>query len=558
MPQAMVRTAPWVGDVQESERTLSRLHASYVAKRLAFVVGAGASMASGLPSWGTLNRRLLSGFFRLQLEAAVHEPEELQALGSVFDGWFGGSAIVDLIRKKLKKKDAFARLLHDALYEGIADPELQPIHIELAATLRPTKGRSDGLYTFNFDDLLERALKQVHGRKDSGRRVLTRTSRKRQSSPARHGQVWVSHLHGFLPFQPASDAPHARGALILSEKDYLDTDGSWADQALEDLLGSGKDILLVGLSLSDSRLRRLLFMRLQEKHLRRGQVFAILTTPRDDKPQPSRFDQGAGAGSVFDVLIRKAQATARRYEPEYWKDWGVTVLRVDIPWLIPFLLRRIRCGSNTRDWARDACAILRQRASASPALYHPKTQGEACEGLAYSLDFIRRRFAVRTDEEIEMGFFVPVHRGSRSVLKLAFVAGAAPRTRPDSPGPRPGGPSPDPDDGKWELNVGDIEQPQGAAGFAYVWGAEVEAKRGSAFMDANFTSEMRAEWGKGRVFSSVLCIPILDVGDSIPIGVACVCSNRTDPFWASLAGDDRLELAFCLRQLYTDLLKYKP
>ena len=188
---------------------------------------------------------------------------------SEFSSHFGREAVIDLLREQIEEpqnsagNQNFQTLLHQALYEGISGYDLQPIHYELACCVlhQPHRDQEHVIYTLNYDDILEKAMESVGGEKP---RAITAGTPKDNS---------VIHLHGYLPL----DIEKAEGTLILSEKDYLNTDESWADERLKSIFEKpNRDILLIGMSLRDPRLRRLLHHRASSKK-QGGKVYAILS-----------------------------------------------------------------------------------------------------------------------------------------------------------------------------------------------------------------------------------------------------------------------------------------
>ncbi|MFY0581866.1 hypothetical protein ACN28S_53130 [Cystobacter fuscus] len=169
---------------------VTNLQRSFQEGSLEFLVGAGASIASGLPSWNELNRRLLSSFLAQEHSDLEFQSGDLDVAARIFVDNFGREAVVDVVRDKLPT-ERYLDMLRDALYRGVPK-DVSSIHLELAAILAASmdtpRRRLHGLYTFNFDDLLERAAERLLGKAPE---VIVTEER-----PA---EPHVVHLHGYLP-----------------------------------------------------------------------------------------------------------------------------------------------------------------------------------------------------------------------------------------------------------------------------------------------------------------------------------------------------------------------
>lgn len=376
---------------------LEEIHESFVEGRLQIIVGAGSSMAADLPGWNELNAAMVHEFFRIEFAAAEDRPfpfddEELEKLSSVFTNRFGRDAVIDLLKDRLAEKEeaqegrGFLELLCKALYGEIKSYDLQPIHRELAAAMkqRAESGDDAYLYTLNYDDALEKAIEEV---REERPKVITSDEAIVDNS--------VIHLHGFLPLGEADDEPIdlKAGEIILSEKDYLSSTGQIADRRLEELFQDpDSDVLLVGMSLEDPRLRRLLHSRTSSSADSSNRVWVLLSR---------------GGQSVSDeAAVRKAQRFAEHYVPSYWRAWDVEAITVPDHEFVPACIRAIRMGMDAGAWVADGARFLAQQ-GVYDGLYSDGNQVEKQIYLIQKHDLIRRRFEVVTDEELILSFYVP-------------------------------------------------------------------------------------------------------------------------------------------------------
>jgi hypothetical protein len=216
------------------------------APRLTLLVGTGASMEAGLPSWETLIRRLLRRAAKAQKLIDVSNEDALERweAEAVRDGYLGAAAIVDALAEKRRN-----RWLLDALFED-KDPDSYfpgAISKQIPGLYRAFGDRLR-VMTMNYDDLIEQAF-----RDDGAVDVLpaTKGSDQRLEKP---GLLLVHHLHGHVTRERK-----VLGDLVLSEGDYhrMQSRIGWQDtlvgQALRD-----STVLFVGTSLIDPNLLRYL------------------------------------------------------------------------------------------------------------------------------------------------------------------------------------------------------------------------------------------------------------------------------------------------------------
>jgi len=477
------------------------------------IVGAGASIASGLPDWNELNLRLLKSFLRHEHADLELEGRDHAVAAAVLQARFGREAAVDLVRSKLPKQ--YEELLWDALFQGRTNYDPSSVHYEVAAGLLHGPGPRLA-YTFNFDSLLSDAIDELQVRSPSKSR-----------STSRHHDVSVSHLHGRLKSRGERE-----GDLILSEQDfYRAAHGDAADRTLRQLLEE-HDVLLIGLSLQDPRLRRQLLNRIEWPPAKRHKVFVLLTESR--------------AGGSAELSERLSHQFVRTHERSFWTDWHLDVGFVPTHELLPVHIRAIRLGPDPAGWLARARAFLRANSPVYKRLYGREEQAEARELLRAVRRLVMHRYGVSRDECLGIGAFVPSPT-STDCIQLGFrLKGGLSR---DEAG-----------EGEHlqrrQLRVSPWSGVQGAAGHSYAYGVLVEAQKDSPFLDAGFTERMRETWGPARSFRSLLCIPIADAQDWVPIGVIYLSSNQPEPFWSRLPRDEYLDLQCTLRSTFRSALRY--
>ncbi len=196
------------------------------------VVGAGASVDSGMPAWDALVQKITS---RLKNEHARN-----LALTDDSDGILRKSEYVLEMVLSERGRGTQEELVRDALYG--ASIETVPGQLANAiASLVVDSGARVRLATTNFDDVLETALGLT------SKRTVTPFVLEDAAKWRRHRGLSVLHLHGRLP-----RAASAEGNLILTESSFLKY-GLAVREVLTDCIREGP-VVFIGLSVTDPNL----------------------------------------------------------------------------------------------------------------------------------------------------------------------------------------------------------------------------------------------------------------------------------------------------------------
>lgn len=587
----------------------NKLHETYEKNTWDLVVGAGASIASGSPSWNELNSRLLCSFFKDMTQGLLKfQPSDLNIASDIFISRFGREAVVDLVRKKLRKKrlaaaDAKGRelasreldlpyyeLLRSVLYD-VPAKGVSGIHLELAAwTLAQRRGPKQDhvVYTFNFDNFLEQAIELL--RPEAGK-VHSIYDQESMELPLPPEVPRVIHLHGFIPpdgngARPAGRAPGTRsgalpikGTLVLSEEDYFTSynEDSWDWMVAQNnrlfLQKRERDFrpttILVGLSMTDALLREVLLHRKGlVVHPKRDDE-----APKEDRLPPKMcilLDRPAAA-STSELIERAAHQVVRKFEREFWENWHIDTLLAERA-LIPFYLRQVRLGRDGAAWLEKARCVL-ETSPVYPRLYDMGVQEKLSDTQALYSAWLRRHFPIPSDELLHIGGFVPARRDIATTKRLrgsliqAFrYREPIPSYREDGTPPwngRPGGGGRDvsgvlsaKEGAERHFSVASLDEPEGVIGRAYVWGCEVEASREQILADPSVQGAESAKWTRERNFASLLCVPVIDSRDWLPVGVMLIASNKREAFWKALDALAYDELRTALRSFFQSLFQY--
>jgi SIR2-like protein len=253
------------------------------AGRLTFVVGAGASMEAGLPSWGSLVRNVLEAVAPSDLS----EGDRAAWLGAVeASGLLGMAATA---RALAGSDRAFMKLVDHHVYRGKGADHFEPGPLAREIARWKQRYPEIEIATFNYDQLLEHALEDVG--------LTAQAVENAGLKP--DGVAVVRHLHGKLSGVPSNDA------VVLTESDYaLWTAGSWQDEfmasALEGLC------VFVGLSFTDQNLLRWIYGAGGSDHVA---VLSRQSAPRLSRPVRAALEAATRR------RLQAANVTA------YWADF---------------------------------------------------------------------------------------------------------------------------------------------------------------------------------------------------------------------------------------------
>jgi SIR2-like domain len=227
------------------------IEAAGAGGKVSLLVGAGASMEAGLPSWDALLDRLLvrgiraSNLVGFEADAAEQEAATQRWLADAArDGPLGKAALAEALAEgELKdwiKEELFAPAAGPQEYfPGPISREIPFLQAALGDQLR--------VMTLNYDDLIEQAFRDHPGAPEP-----YATSGDDHHVP--DGKCEIMHLHGYLG---RDDRP--QGQIILSEADYMHMQhqSAWQEAMVQAAL-MDSTFVFVGTSLLDPNLIRYL------------------------------------------------------------------------------------------------------------------------------------------------------------------------------------------------------------------------------------------------------------------------------------------------------------
>ena len=305
----------------QAKRLLQDLKETYHEEGVAFVLGAGVSGDSGLPSWadlvGSLFTLAFDGFMSNGLTA-----DEAAVLFSAASELNSNSPLqtARYLRRALAAQGVrLEAKVTELLYAKYDPSRLSPLLQAIAAMCTPerTGPRVHGVVTYNFDDLLETSL---------SRRYIKAASIYRQQAYASPDELAVYHVHGFLPRDPSPFEGLDESLLAFSEEGYhqLYADPYHWTNIVQLNLFRERTCIMVGLSLTDPNLRRLL--EIASRGGTSPRHFALMRRISED----SLLEQNGAVSNVDSEARREFLSIHHALQEQIFaEELGVSVIWLD-------------------------------------------------------------------------------------------------------------------------------------------------------------------------------------------------------------------------------------
>ncbi len=477
-----------------SPSPIEQLHKSYKAGKLRLLVGAGTGIPAGFPSWQRLCLGLMEGYL-----ADKYASQTLVSRGQVRElsegllEVLGRDAAADFVR--IADPDRFHERLADALYDGRYIDELPVLstHCQLGALALGSKNPGSFLFTTNYDPMVELALAYLMP--GSNWRHFRRYGVGVEAESA-DGRPLIHHVHGWV--DPDGDSG---GTVVLTETHYLELQReNQADpnRLLQRLLTDEGSLLIVGMSLADPNLKRLLYVR------------------KRDELRP--------ANQRVYVVLRRRDPVLDGYLVEHWRSWKINIVHVDGYDDVPGLLRDVAWGeASTPAWLAASRNWMRQRVG--DLLFDDRWQELAYNTLRALAEQLRVWFALPVEERVDLAIFAPLLEDDAGPAIGKVASSKRCRTGVEARAHME----------RRRLSV-ERKHEQGVAGLAFGTGTTREVLDDGDGLNLNFSPEMVRTWDVDegyREWRSVLAIPVLDSTSWLPMAVITVTSNLPRPFWAS-------------------------
>jgi hypothetical protein len=300
-----------IGSSSVNHGDLEGLRSAWRRNELVLFLGAGVSIAYGIPGWKNLVLEMLFDQTTHAARMRGLSPNYRRALSSWLADYFEYDPVIlartieDDIRSRSRRKssgtqqadDLFMGALRRHLYATVRDGPGQKTTLSgIADFIAASRGHIPAIVSFNFDDLLEVELAR---RKVDFQVVYSGTRFSNQQLP-------IIHPHGFVP----RTGELADCAVVFSERHYHELMETVFHWALTEIVAHLRHntVLFVGLSMSDPNLRRLLDACRNSKIPPHWQVQRRHQVRQDDRPY------------VVDDIQRRAREWGRILDGEDLKD----------------------------------------------------------------------------------------------------------------------------------------------------------------------------------------------------------------------------------------------
>lgn len=321
---------------------------AYSGNHLALGLGAGVSQGSKLPPWDELVRRV----------AGSIEGVGRSAANALLEDGFDPIAVATYLRTRVTRNEVFAENVRNALYRDFKlPPASKHNHRSFASAIRkanPTLhavgtmcGIAEGndkfapnrkiraILTLNVDCLLEE-----YTRARFKKRVLRTTER--AAAGASSHRIHSYHVHGFLVRDTSSAdlSKESPDRLVFTEQQYFDAvadANGFTNYTVLFLLREYR-FLFIGLSMTDSNLRRSLHLSYRE---RVRELQAEGETPRKAHERACRHW----------ALLKRGKTIPDEARERMLEALGVRVLWMRDHDSIPGILRAIYESDRDHQWS---------------------------------------------------------------------------------------------------------------------------------------------------------------------------------------------------------------
>lgn len=299
---------------------ISALKRKYQSEELTLFLGAGVSADAGIPKWNELINSLLSEMI-LRRAQGTHDALLTDHLNDIINLAYKNKEDSPLVQMRYIRgafsSEEYQKLVHDVIYKD--NPKTNTALLDAIAEICTPKRNHigvQGVVTYNFDDLLERRLKN--------QRVLTNTISNEQDITDSQ-KLSIFHVHGYLP----KKLREIRGdvELIFSEEDYhrvYRDSYCWSNIVQLNYLREST-CLFIGCSLTDPNVRRLLDVAARSNEKPRHYAFLR---------KHSNFE----AKDIDPDAIKAYESIDMNLREKYYATMGLNIIWVDKYDDIPLVL----------------------------------------------------------------------------------------------------------------------------------------------------------------------------------------------------------------------------
>lgn len=320
---------------EERSKRIEQLKLKYKDGNFSLLLGAGVSCDAKLPSWEQLISSLLIKYFsETQNADNKFSQKSINTISENFKENHFNSALLSAryLKKSFTKSnepsDKFKNIIHEILYKTNTINRNSKLIEVIGRLCIPTRLRAhiDSIITYNFDDLIEQKLKKLNLHHHVIPNELETYSIK---------ELPIYHVHGFIPENPNQYDDYVGNEIVFSEDGYhkMYSDSYHWSNLVQLTHLREKSCLMIGLSMDDPNLRRLLDIvsnpSVESKH------FAILQRVKED----SLITSTSTAEELN--LSKNFLQSHHQLQEAIFKDLGVNIIWYEEYSEIPVILEML-------------------------------------------------------------------------------------------------------------------------------------------------------------------------------------------------------------------------
>lgn len=328
---------------KERDEQIELLKECYERGQFSMFLGAGVSSSAGMPDWNTLLNSLFVSYLTKEFTQQTNiSDDDIKQIVERLNTIDEPSALMAAryLRKGLAKQTTeikeFTKTITDNLYK-LRDTK-KSLSSDLISAIsnlcmpRRTGAKVRTVITYNFDDLIERQLNS---------KSIQHHSIYNDNEAFDPDELPIYHVHGFLPEDTKKYEGLEKSTLVFSEEGYhqIYTDAYHWSNLVQLTSLRENNCLMVGLSLTDPNLRRLL--DISARNIERPRHFAFMKRLSIENFAFSEID---GKKHQFVNNVKGAEEFLNRHHKlneEIMKELGVSIIWFTSFEEIPEILKKI-------------------------------------------------------------------------------------------------------------------------------------------------------------------------------------------------------------------------
>ncbi len=308
--------------IKQRNDYINELRNVYNNDDLVLFLGAGISKDANIATWDNLISTLFVSLVNKKLKEEGIDIDD-ESRNELVERMRKQNNYSPLLQTRFLRQgiDDFEGSVREALYSGASNTS--DTLKSIANLCAPKRGKVGikAIVTYNFDDLIEKNLKNIN---------LNYKSIYNDGIIPNSDEIGIYHVHGFLPQSKAGYGDLTKSLLVFSEEGYhklMLEPYNWANLTQLNFL-MNNTCLFVGLSMTDPNMRRLLDIACQKSIENGCKHYVILkrfNISKDDEDNIMKFEQ------INEEL-----------QESFYKELGVNVIWVDEYREIPSIIKSIK------------------------------------------------------------------------------------------------------------------------------------------------------------------------------------------------------------------------